>query len=201
LEYSLDQHLAGNRAPFNVGVHAGIYSSKYTYCTATTATDRQWAIEQFIQYALSKPDVRIVTPIQVIKWLRNPCPLQASSGPFNLTINQPTHGKITANPQKNQYNNGEVVTLSISLDPGYQITGWTGAASGTTNSVQVTMTFDKTVSATLSLIPGQCPDKTDILNTGAWTGQQDGKSTIATSIYCFWWRYYLSIYSGTNVGS
>jgi len=185
LEYTLDQRLAGNRCPFNVGCHTNIYSSHYdNNTTASVATGRQWVLKSFIQYALSKPNVRIVTPKQLINWLRNPCPLQASSGPFTLTINQSSNGTITVNPQKAQYNMGDTVTVTATPSTGYQLTGWTGAASGTTNPVKIVMNFDKTISASFSLIPGQCPNELDLLNTGIWTGQMDAMnygSTIAAT--------------------
>lgn len=75
LKYTLDLHLNGNRAPFNVGGHSDCYSSKYTESPNLSALERQQVIEEFIQYALSKPEVRIVKPIDVINWMRNPVPL------------------------------------------------------------------------------------------------------------------------------
>ncbi len=34
-----------------------------------------WAIEEFVKYALSKADVRVVPFINIIRWLRDPVPL------------------------------------------------------------------------------------------------------------------------------
>jgi hypothetical protein len=39
-------------------------------------SDRREAIETFITYALSHPEVRIVTPMQLLHWLREPVALE-----------------------------------------------------------------------------------------------------------------------------
>ena len=79
LKQSLDQRLAGNRSPLNVGLHSDIYAqwnespnkafSNFTYL------QRRSALKEFIDYAQSKPEVRIVTYRQLIAWMRHPTPL------------------------------------------------------------------------------------------------------------------------------
>ncbi|MDQ5981083.1 MAG: hypothetical protein QG602_4061 [Verrucomicrobiota bacterium] len=64
LKYTLDLRLAGNRAPFMVGGHTALYPAN--------KPDRRKAIEDFIAYALTKPQVRFVTGKQLIDWLRAP---------------------------------------------------------------------------------------------------------------------------------
>lgn len=63
--YNLDLFYDGNRAPMNFGLHSNYYSE----------SDRKSGLEKFVTYALSKPDVRIIPPIKVIEWIRNPVPL------------------------------------------------------------------------------------------------------------------------------
>jgi peptidoglycan/xylan/chitin deacetylase (PgdA/CDA1 family) len=75
MKYTLDQRLAGNRAPFTIGAHTDIYSSKYMAAPNATAEERQQAIEELIDYALSKPAVRILSNKQILDWVRNPVPL------------------------------------------------------------------------------------------------------------------------------
>jgi hypothetical protein len=62
LKYTLDLRLEGNRAPFMVGGHTALYPA--------IDPGRRRAIEEFIDYALSKPEVRFVTPLQLIGWMR-----------------------------------------------------------------------------------------------------------------------------------
>lgn len=64
LKHTLDLRLAGNRAPFMVGAHTALYPAN--------KPDRRKAMEDFIAYALSKPEVRFVTGKQLIEWLRAP---------------------------------------------------------------------------------------------------------------------------------
>jgi hypothetical protein len=75
LEYTLDLRIAGNRAPMMIGAHSDIYSSKYTAATSSTAEERQQAMEEFIDYARSKPMVRVVPNQEILEWVRNPQPL------------------------------------------------------------------------------------------------------------------------------
>jgi hypothetical protein len=78
LKYTFDLHYNGNRAPFALGAHSDIYSSKYPLNDPTTYKDRQWVMEQFVNYILTKPDVRIVPAYKVINWCKNPVPLHVS---------------------------------------------------------------------------------------------------------------------------
>jgi peptidoglycan/xylan/chitin deacetylase (PgdA/CDA1 family) len=68
LKHTLDRRLAGNRAPFMVGGHTELYP--------VNKPERRKAIEDFIAYALAKPDVRFVTGPQLISWLRAPVALK-----------------------------------------------------------------------------------------------------------------------------
>ncbi len=75
LKYTLDQRLAGNRAPFMFGAHTDYYSSKYTAVPNATLAERQAAIQEFLDYAISKPVVRVRSNQEILSWVRNPVPL------------------------------------------------------------------------------------------------------------------------------
>ncbi len=70
LKHSLDLRLAGNRAPFIFGGHTGLYP--------IAAPDRREALEEFIDYALSHPQVRFVSTTHLIDWMRNPQPIDSN---------------------------------------------------------------------------------------------------------------------------
>ena len=72
LKYTLDLRLQGNRAPLLFGMHSDYYSSKYEAPLIPSWRERQQAVEEFIDYALSRPEVRIVSNRQLLDWLRNP---------------------------------------------------------------------------------------------------------------------------------
>ncbi len=67
MKHTLDLRLAGNRAPMMIGAHTAMFPADMP--------DRRQAVEDFVAYALKHPEVRIVTPQQLLAWLRNPVPL------------------------------------------------------------------------------------------------------------------------------
>jgi hypothetical protein len=77
LKYTLDLHLAGNRTPFMFGAHPDLYSSTPTDEPVPNATyqERRAAIQEFLDYALSKPEVRVVPNKLILDWLRHPTAL------------------------------------------------------------------------------------------------------------------------------
>ncbi len=75
LKYSFDVRLEGNRAPFMFGAHTDYYSDKYTAPQNSTAQERREAIEEFVTYVLTKPEVRVVSTKQILDWIRTPVAL------------------------------------------------------------------------------------------------------------------------------
>lgn len=72
LKYSLDLRLESNRAPFIFGTHTGIYALEYDSnpVIQISIRERQKAIEDFLDYALSKPEVYVVSPRKVVEWMQ-----------------------------------------------------------------------------------------------------------------------------------
>lgn len=93
LKHNLDLRLKGNRAPLMIGAHSEYLSSDKNKSCANAADlrGRQRVFEEFIEYALSFPEVRVVPPIDIITWCRDPDPLDApisSVKPSSSTIKQ-----------------------------------------------------------------------------------------------------------------
>ncbi|KAL4514928.1 hypothetical protein Ndes2526A_g03722 [Nannochloris sp. 'desiccata'] len=82
---NFDQAYNGNRAPFPIFVHAPWFTPERTAKT-----------NEFIDYALSKPNVYFVTVRQMLDWMANPVP--ASQLATTLKCN-PTDLKAPAPPQ------------------------------------------------------------------------------------------------------
>jgi hypothetical protein len=75
LKYTLDTRLRGNRAPLLFGMHSAIYTNATEPVPSATLAERRSAIVEFLKYAVSLPDVRVVTTKSVLDWVRNPAPL------------------------------------------------------------------------------------------------------------------------------
>ena len=71
---------------------------------------------------------------------------------YRLTISTPTHGAVAKSPDKANYADGEVVTLTANPSSGYGFISWTGAGvpSGKDkdNPLRVTMDGNKTIGVT-----------------------------------------------------
>ena len=97
LKYTLDLRLQnGNRAPFMLGAHTDFYSSKNANLFAhISVRDRQKVIEDFLTYALSKPEVRVVPFISIVNWMRKPSAIDCSIGcPENMRPRSVSNPKI-----------------------------------------------------------------------------------------------------------
>lgn len=78
LKYTLDQRLKGNRCPLTVGLHSWTYSEKSDeHPPGATLQERRDALREFVDYAISKPEVRVVTAKDLLAWMKSPTPLQA----------------------------------------------------------------------------------------------------------------------------
>lgn len=81
--------------------------------------------------------------------------------PYPLTINiNPTDGgTVTKNPDKAEYDQNEVVTLTARANADYVFSAWTGDATGTAPVITVIMSNSKTVTANFEIVsPPKRPD-------------------------------------------
>ena len=72
IEYSLDQRLAGNRAPLTIGLHSALYSDRWgagPEC-ANTPAQRRAALEELVAYLQRKDEVRIVSARELLRWVQ-----------------------------------------------------------------------------------------------------------------------------------
>lgn len=74
MKYSLDQHLAGNRCPMTVGLHSELYTVRQgmTAAQAAVILERRSAVRDFLDYALSKPEVRVINHRELLDWMGRP---------------------------------------------------------------------------------------------------------------------------------
>jgi uncharacterized repeat protein (TIGR02543 family) len=69
---------------------------------------------------------------------------------LTTTASPPAVGWIARSPDAASYASGTVVTLTANANPGYHFVNWSGDLSGITNPTIITMTGNKTVTATFS---------------------------------------------------
>ena len=62
-------------------------------------------------------------------------------------------GTVTPTVGAHVYDQGEVITLTATPDANSEFVGWSGALSGTTSPVTLTMDADQAVTATFDLLP------------------------------------------------
>jgi hypothetical protein len=91
MKYSLDRRLAGNRAPFCFGMHSNIFYDNNGYIDEAaqqygsmasppraTVKQARGAMNAFIDYALSKKAVRLISQSNLINWCTAPVPLSVA---------------------------------------------------------------------------------------------------------------------------
>ncbi|TGE17331.1 InlB B-repeat-containing protein [Hymenobacter elongatus] len=72
---------------------------------------------------------------------------------YTLTVNTSGTGTVSKSPNQATYASGTVVTLTATPGTGQVFTGWSGAATGSTNPLAVTMSANKTITATFAPPP------------------------------------------------
>ncbi|WP_139367774.1 polysaccharide deacetylase family protein [Enterovibrio nigricans] len=77
--YNLDLRLQGNKAPLVLGLHSAFYGylngQEHFGMPGSTVESRRDTLVRFIEYALSKPAVRLISHIDLIEWMESPEPL------------------------------------------------------------------------------------------------------------------------------
>ncbi|MBD2722164.1 InlB B-repeat-containing protein [Hymenobacter armeniacus] len=95
--------------------------------------------------------------------------IDQAAGPFTLTTSVVGSGTVTKNPNQTSYASGTNVTLTASPATGYTFSGWSGDATGTTNPLTVSMTANKTITATFTAQPAQYTLTTSVVGSGTVT--------------------------------
>ncbi|MEM4368447.1 MAG: CIA30 family protein [Candidatus Anstonellales archaeon] len=101
---------------------------------------------------------------------------------YTLTVQIVGNGSVTKNPDQTSYAAGTQVTLTAVPGSGATFVGWSGAATGTTNPITITMDSNKTITATFS--GGQTQTYTLTVNvspTGAGTVSKSPDQTSYTA--------------------
>jgi uncharacterized repeat protein (TIGR02543 family) len=71
---------------------------------------------------------------------------------YTLTIVAGSNGTTSPTTGSSTHDYGTQVQVTATADSGYQFSGWTGDATGTTNPITITMDEDKTITASFAAI-------------------------------------------------
>ena len=80
---------------------------------------------------------------------------------YTLSINTTGSGAVAKSPDQATYLYGDVVTLTATPVAGYTFAGWSGALSGSANPATLTMSGNRTVTATFTQIQYTLTANTD----------------------------------------
>lgn len=78
---------------------------------------------------------------------------EANKDQYTLSVTIEGNGSVT--PSGGDYDSGEVVTLTASPEAGYAFVGWSGDASETNHTIDITMNSDKNLTATFEITDGK----------------------------------------------
>jgi peptidoglycan/xylan/chitin deacetylase (PgdA/CDA1 family) len=124
LKYTLDQRLSGsgNRAPFVFVGHTHVYQSWGVPSDVALEADRKGAIQDFVNYALSKPDVRMRNVADIVTWMNNPVALNGTdpdrSEGGSVSTSSGTLCNATTETAAKAYDNTSATKWCISVTPG-----------------------------------------------------------------------------------
>jgi len=96
---------------------------------------------------------------------------------YTLTTNVSGSGSVARNPDAASYASGTVVTLTATPASGFQFAGWSGDLTGTTNPATITMSANRTVTATFTAInPSTYTLTTSVSGSGSVSRNPDAAS-------------------------
>ena len=72
---------------------------------------------------------------------------------YSLTVNVSGNGSVTKTPDAATYLRGTSVQLTANPDPGHKFTGWSGAVTDSSSTINVTMDGNKSITATFVVLP------------------------------------------------
>jgi uncharacterized repeat protein (TIGR02543 family) len=88
---------------------------------------------------------------------------------YTLTTATTGSGTVTKNPDQATYASGTTVSLTATPAAGFAFSGWSGDATGTTNPLTVTMTANRSITATFTAVPPTYTLTTPTAGTGTVT--------------------------------
>ncbi|MBN1185998.1 MAG: carbohydrate-binding protein [Bacteroidales bacterium] len=112
-----------------------------------------------------------------------PSAANCNSTPVTYSLTTNISGSGTVNPSSGTYESGTVVSVTATPSSGYQFSGWSGDASGTSNPLSLTMNSNKNITATFT----QTTAAATLVKHG--TGSAYQTITLGESIVSFYYSW------------
>ena len=87
--------------------------------------------------------------------------VESSTSPTTYQLTTSVSGEGTVDPASGTYDAGSSVTLTASPASGWEFSGWSGSASGSTNPLTISMDSDKNITATFTQTTTNPPGEMD----------------------------------------
>jgi lysophospholipase L1-like esterase len=170
VSYSLTTNASGSGS-----VSKSPNQASYTSGTSVTLTATPTAGQQFSGWSGSatgstNPLTVSMTANKTITATFIATPVQ-----YSLTVTTAGSGSVAKSPSQATYNSGSSVSLTATAAAGFEFSGWSGDASGSTNPISVMMSADKSITATFTAVVGG-PTFYRALNINGGAITLDGRS-------------------------
>jgi hypothetical protein len=172
-QYTLTVNTSGNGS-VSLNPPGGVYNEG-TIVTLTATEDPGWEFDSWSGDLTSSANPETIT----MDSNKNVTAVFIQVPQYTLTVNTSGNGSVSLDPSGGVYNEGTVVTLTATEDPGWTFDSWSGDLTGSTNPETITMDTDKNVTATF--VEMGLPYATLPYNTGFESGSLDQYWTIQTS--------------------
>jgi len=144
--FSPDSYALTVSPPMNGTVTKSPDQATYTYnaSVAVTANPRpRMALRELVRRSHRRRE-----PTNVIMTSNKTIGANFAINTYSLTTSASGSGSVAKSPDQATYDHGSSVQLTATPGVGYMFTGWTGDATGMDNPLTVTMTANKSISAT-----------------------------------------------------
>ena len=101
---------------------------------------------------------------------------------YTLTTATVGSGAVTKTPNQTSYASGAIVSLQATPAAGYKFNGWSGAATGTSNPLSVTMTANKSIMATFVATTTSYKLTTAVFGSGTITKSPNQSTYLSGSL-------------------
>ncbi len=144
--FTLNAYTLGVTVVGNGSVAKNPDQPTYNHGTSVTLTGTPQQFHHFVSW--SGDTTTTTNPLTIIMTRNRTVTATFAIDQYTLTVNAGANGTVTKIPNQPLYDHGSTVQLDAVPNTGFELIGWGGAASGSTDPLSVLMDGNKTISAT-----------------------------------------------------